>query len=100
MPIINCCQKFGLSFTSLDVERQTVIIINPDYEKKSRYRYMEGTYAVLADDLDINTIFHSRIAYAVPPKKNSVFAEYSRECWDVIGDDQLMFVDWQKLISK
>lgn len=98
IPIINCYKKFGLSFPSLDTERQTVIIINPDDEK--HHDYMDGTYAVLADDLDINTIFRSRIGYAVPPKKSGVFAEYSRECWDVIGNEQLLFIDWQKLIPR
>jgi hypothetical protein len=36
----------------------------------------------------------------VPPKTGGFFAEFARECWDVVGGDQLIFVDWQKLIQK
>ena len=55
-------------------------------------------YAVPIDDLNLRTIFQSRIGYAVPPKSSHAFTEYSRECWDFIEDTQLIFVDWAKLI--
>jgi len=54
-------------------------------------------YAIPIDDLDINTIFGSKIGCAVPPKENNVFAKYSRECWDAVGGGQLVFLDWAKL---
>jgi len=81
---------------------QTVMIINPDYEK---YQHpvaglWDVPYAVPIDDLDVNTIFHSRIACSVPPKTGGVFAGLARECWDVSGGDQLIFLDWQKLLHQ
>lgn len=97
MPILDCFRRFDLPHEGFDENRQTVMVINPDYEKYHRYR--DGVYAVPIDDLDINTIFQSRIGYAVSPKSDSIFADYSRECWDVVGGDQIIFLDWQKLIS-
>ena len=98
MPIVDCYRRFNLSRASLDPDRQTVIIIHPDCE--GSYGHKDGDCAVMVDDLDVNTIFQSRIAYSVPPKTGGVFAEFARECWDVAGGDQLIFVDWQKLIQK
>jgi len=102
IPIIDCRRRLNLSCASLDPDMQTVMIINPDYEK---YQHpiagqWDVPYAVPIDDLDVNTIFHSRIAYPVPPKTDGAFADFARECWDVSGGDQLVFVDWQKLILK
>jgi len=98
IPIVNCFKRFNLSCASLDPARQTVMIINPD--GGGSWGSWDGKYAVMIDDLDVNAIFRSRIAYSVPPKSGSVFAEFTRECWDVVGGDQLMFMDWQKLIQK
>jgi len=97
MPIIDCAKQFNLKYTSLNNDLQTVMIINPNYQKYHGYR--DGEYALLIDDLDVNTIFQSRIGYDVPPKIGHVFAEYSRECWDTIGNEQLIFPDWQKIIN-
>jgi len=97
IPIVDCYRRFNLPCSSLDPDRQTVIIINPD---GGIFGSWEGKYAVMVDDLDVNAIFRSRIAYSVPPKTGGAFAEFARECWDVVGSDQLMFVDWQKLVQK
>jgi len=97
MPIIDCFRRFNLSCASLDPARQTVMIINPD---GGSYGSWDGKYAVLVDDLDVNALFRSRPAYSVPPKTGGAFADFTRECWDVVGGDQLMFMDWQKLIKK
>lgn len=97
MPLIDCYRRFNLPYTSSYEGSQTVIIVNPDYGKYHGYR--DGVCAVLIDDLDVNTIFRSKIGYAAPPKGNGVFSAYSRECWDTVGGDQLIFVDWQKIIS-
>jgi hypothetical protein len=98
IPMLDCFRRFNLSCASLDPDRRTVIIINPDYG--GYYGHRDGECAVLVDDLDVNTIFQSRIAHSVPPKASGVFADCARECWDVVGGDQLVFVDWQKLIHK
>lgn len=98
IPIIDCAKQFGLKYTGINDDWQTVMIIYPNYHKHNGYR--EGEYALLIDDLDVNTIFHSKIGYPVPPNKNHVFADYSRECWDAAGNDQFVFVDWLKIISK
>ena len=78
IPIINCTDKFNLNYSCLNNDTQTVMII--DFSKLTGEK--EEFYAVLIDDLDINTIFPSKIGYAVPPKAGNVFA------------------DWQKLISR
>ena len=75
------------------------MIVNSNHAKHCQYLEYGEIHAVLIDDLDVNTIFHSKIGYAVPPKKDHVFSEYSRECWDAVGNDQFVFPDWQKLIS-
>ena len=96
MPILDCAKHFNLEYSSLNQDMQTVMITNSDYRQYHGYR--DGEHAVLIDDLDVNAIFQSKIGYAVPPKKDHVFAEYSRECWDAAGNDQFIFPDWPKLI--
>lgn len=98
MPVINCYQRFNLPCANHDAEGQTVMIINADYDEY--HGFFDGSCAVPIDDLDVNTLFQSRIGYAVPLKKNHALADYSRECWDVVGGDQLMFVDWKKLQTR
>lgn len=95
IPIIDCGRRFGLTCVGKEADRQIVMIINPDYEQYHGYR--DGDCAVPVDDLDVNTIFSSRFGYAVPAKEKHVLAEYARECWDVVGGDQLMFIDWKKI---
>jgi chemotaxis signal transduction protein len=97
MPIVDCYRRFNLSSANLDPARQTVLIINPDCG--GYYDNKDEECAVMVDDLDVNALFRSRLAYSVPPKTGGVFAEFTRECWDVTGGDQLMFLDWQKLYS-
>jgi hypothetical protein len=89
IPIIDCGQIL--------TELQTVMMVCPD---GNRYMGSNEKYAVPIDELDINTIFLSRIGCNAPPKAEHPFAEYARECWDVLGGDQLIFLDWQKLISR
>lgn len=57
---------------------------------------LDKPYAVPIDDLDINAIFYSSPGIAVTPDKKHAFASLSRECWDMVGGDQAVFVDWQK----
>jgi hypothetical protein len=91
--LIHC----GKTVSNQQAEMQTVMIVCPEGNKFGR---KDGRYAVPIDDLDFNTIFLSHIGYNAPSKSDHPFAGYSRECWDVIGGDQLIFLDWQKLISR
>ena len=93
MPLINFYQRFELPYSGYDAERQTVMIICPDGNPYS------DVYAVPIDDLDIAAIFNSRNGTAVQPQQNHIFAEYARECWDAVGGDQLIFIDWKKFID-
>lgn len=97
LPIINCYQRFNLAHKGFDEKKQTFMIIQPDGAGITKIS-QEDMFAVPIDDLDINTIFSSRIGHPVPPQAGHVFADYSRECWDAVGGGQLMFVDWGKLI--
>ena len=99
IPVIDCAKRFNLKYTSLNADRQTVMITNTNHDQHCEYMEYGKISAVLIDDLDVNTIFFSRIGCAVPPNKNHVFANYSRECWDVVGNDQFVFPDWSKLVS-
>ena len=96
MPVIDCAAKFNLNYSCLNTDTQTVMIIN--FNKLCGGK--EENYAVPVDDLDINTIFPSRIGCAVSPKTGNVFSGYSRECWDAVGNDQFIFPDWKKIASK
>ena len=89
MPVINCYRHFNLPRTEPGKFGDSMMIIQHDGTDK--------VYAVLIDCLDINAIFSSRIGCNVPYKADNVFSKYTRECWDVAGDDQLAFVDWEKL---
>jgi hypothetical protein len=89
LPIIDCGQKLK--------EWQTVMLVSPE---GNRWDCKDGRYAMPIDDLDDNVIFTSRIGCNVPPKADHPFAEYARECWDVIGGDQLVFLDWRKLTGQ
>ena len=93
MPVINCYQRFELPYSGYDAERQTVMIICPDGNPHG------DNYAVPIDDLDIAAIFNSRNGTAVQPQQDHIFANYARECWDAVGGDQLIFVDWTKFID-
>ncbi len=95
VPILNCYRRFDLPYTSYDADRQTVILLCPD-----RVNHPDQRYAVLIDELDVNALFNSMAGCAVPVEKGHAFADYARECWDAVGGDQLIFMDWQKLISK
>ena len=95
MPNLNLYKRFNLPYEGLDM--QTVMVIRP--EGTSYLGDIDGICAVPIDDLDISTIFQSKIGYAAPPKPDNVFAPFARECWDVTGGDQLMFIDWQRLIA-
>jgi len=95
IPIIDCAGKFNLNYSRLNNDTQTVMII--DFNKLTGKK--EEFYAVLIDDLDINTIFPSKIGRAVSPKAGNIFSDYSRECWDAVGNDQFVFPDWLKLVS-
>jgi hypothetical protein len=83
-----------LPCNSFDADRQTVVIISPEWKN---YESVDEIYAAPIDDLDINAIFYSRIGSDVPPKKGHVFSDYARECWDVSGGDQVIFAYWKKL---
>jgi chemotaxis signal transduction protein len=96
MPVINCYKLFGLPYKSFDADRLTVMVINNEGAKNGS---ADGIYAVPIDDLDINAIIYTRIGCAVPAKQGHAFADYARECWDVIGGDQVAFADWKKLTS-
>ncbi len=91
IPIINCYSRLGLQNNSADTDRQTVMLVCSD-----RVNHAGSRYAIPIDDLDINAIFYSRTGLAVPAKEGHAFAEYARECWDVVGG-QLVFADWGKL---
>jgi len=93
MPVINYYQRFELPYSSYDAEHQTVMIICPDCNPHG------DNYAVPIDDLDIAAIFNSRNGTAVQPQQNHIFAEYARECWDAVGGDQLIFIDWKNFID-
>ena len=99
IPVIDCAKRLNLQYSCLNPERQTVMIINTNYAQHCEYSEYGEIHAVPVDDLDVNTLFHSKIGYSVPPKKGHAFSEYSRECWDAAGNDQLIFPDWKKLMS-
>ena len=90
MPVINFYKRLELPY---DAERQTVMIVclngNP----------WGNVFAVPIDDLDISAIFTSRNGIAVQPQKDHKFAGFSRECWDAVGNDQFIFIDWKKFIE-
>ena len=91
--VIDLYKRFNLKKDESD--RQTVLIIHLD-ENNNGWKTI---YAVAIDDLDVNAIFQSKIGCNAPPDKSHVFADYTRECWDAVAGGQLVFVDWQKLIS-
>jgi len=95
MPLIDCYKRFDLGRENCDTDRQTVMIINPDGVS---YGGKEGAYAVPIDELDVNAVFYTRIGRNAPLRKEHAFSDYVRECWDVVGGDQVVFVDWKKLI--
>ena len=90
VPIINCYKRLDLK--DKDTEYQNMMIICPD-SKKDR-----DIYVVMIDG--VYGFIYSKIGYNVPVKDSHVFADYTRECWDAVGGDQLVFVDWEKFISK
>ena len=92
IPILNCHRLLNLDIA--DSGEQTVIIVNPEGKKPGQ---TDGLYAVPIDDLDINAIFFTKVGRSVTPEKKHAFADYARECWDVVGGDQVVFVDWKKL---
>lgn len=94
VPILNCHRLLDLPQAKSDM--QTVIIVTPDGNSNGT----EKIYAVPIDDLDVNAIFYSRTGRAVVPTETHAFANHARECWDVVGGDQVVFIDWQSLASK
>ena len=100
--MLNCYQSLDLQDLNPNSEWQAMMIISPnghDYPISSD-KTNNNYYAVPIDDLDINAIFHSRIGNPVSLSKDNAFGAYVRECWDIAGDDQLLFIDWNKLSEK
>ena len=93
IPVINCYQHFGLQYENNESEYQTLLLVCPDGNAFST------KYAVVIDELDISAIFFSRNGTSVPVKPDHVFADYTRECWDAVGGDQFVFVDWMKVLD-
>ena len=89
IPIIDCQKLMNLR-SKVEPDEQTIIIVSPEGKKSGKANEL---YAVPIDDLDINAVFYSRMGRSAPPNKKHAFAEYAREAWDVVGDDQVMFVD-------
>jgi chemotaxis signal transduction protein len=89
VPVIDLYKRFKLK--EVEGDRQTVMILGLNGSQSH-----DNIYAVPVDG--VYGIFISKIGYNVPPKAGHAFADYTRECWDVIGDDQLLFIDWQKFI--
>lgn len=86
VPVIDLYKRFNLKKDGSD--RQTVLIISHGDKK----------YLVPVDDLDERTLFLSKIGCNVPPRAGHIFADYTRECWDAVGGDQFLFLDWDKFI--
>jgi len=98
LPVINCYRHFGLTPIVLNKNNRIHMIIQPDGPDIENF-LSNDMYAVPIDDLDINTIFHSKIGCPVPPKGNHALADYARECWDAVGGGQFVFVDWRKVLE-
>ena len=96
---VNCYQRFGLPFTGLNADRQPVMIIQPGGASVTNIPSAD-ICAVPIDDLEVNAIFQSKIGYAAPPQADNALANYARECWDAVGGGQLVFADWEKLLSE
>jgi chemotaxis signal transduction protein len=92
IPVIDCCKILNLP--QPETEWQTVLIINNDGKLSG---CNDNVYAIAIDDLDVNAIFYSRPGRPVEAKKTHAFNQYARECWDVAGDEQVVFADWRKL---
>lgn len=93
--IVDLYKKFDLNYTSEINERRQALMIISTVEGKG----WDNLFAVPIDDSDENySIFISKIGYNVPPKVGHLFAKYVRECWDAVGDDQLIFLDWEKFV--
>ena len=88
IPLINCFNKFNIPNKVNTENSQTILIVNGSDKEM---------YAVLIDDLDFNAIFYSAISKSVPVKKENPFSDFSRECWDTVGGEQVVFADWKNL---
>ena len=89
--VLNFFKRFDLPYEkSFFKDHQLVMIVLPEgnvYGDK---------IAVPIDEIDLNAIFSSRYGVAVPAKADHIFTEYARECWETVGDGQLVFIDWVK----
>ena len=97
VPLINLSKRFGLQSGNANADWQPVMIVCPDGQ---RFGKRDGFYAVLIDDLDINAIFRSRIGYNAQPPEEHKLRNHTRECWDVVGGEQIVFLDWHSLIDR
>lgn len=96
IPVINCYKRLDLSYADVNTDGQTIMLINLE---GASYGKEEGLYAVPIDDMDVNAIFYSHPGRATLPQKGHAFIDYSRECWDIVGGDQVIFVDWKKIME-
>jgi len=93
IPVIDCYRRLNLRHKNMVKERHSVAVVCPARGNA------EARYAVPIDDLELNALFYSKTGHAVPPNRGHAFADYARECWDAVGGDQLVFVDWAKFIE-
>ena len=100
IPIIDCYKRFNLPTTYIK-DKQSYMIINPSYTDNTEYPRgpEDKRYAIAIDDLDIGALFASRIGANTPPTTNHPLTTHTRECWNATANEQLQFIDWDKLIK-
>ncbi|MCL2016121.1 MAG: methyl-accepting chemotaxis protein [Defluviitaleaceae bacterium] len=101
LPIIDFYKQLNLAAD--ESEMQTIMIIKPTgikFEIGSQgvnLGDLSDICAVPIDELDVNAIVYSVAGRDVPVGENHAFHGFSRECWDFIGGEQVVFVDWAKI---
>ncbi|MCL1986938.1 MAG: methyl-accepting chemotaxis protein [Firmicutes bacterium] len=105
LPIIDCYKRLNLAYLAEESDKimQTIMIIKPTgvkFEIGSQgvnLGDLSGICAVPIDDFDFNAIVYSAAGKDVAVGENHAFHGFSRECWDFIGGEQVVFVDWEKI---
>jgi hypothetical protein len=90
IPVVDCYRRLGLAYPQ--TEWQPLLII-----RRGPFSGTHEMHAVPIDDLGMRMLYYTRVGRSVAPKPAHPFAAYARDCWDMVGGDQAVFADWNKL---
>lgn len=97
LPVADIYGKLNLTQPAGDFCPVVAVELKKVSSNARGYTEVQTIFAVPIDDLDVGFIEFTRIGRSAEVKAGHGFHGYARECWDLLGGEQAVFVDWEPL---